>query len=134
MSFSKIYKALNNQLDTVSGLPVVQHENDAPHKNDIRQGFVRSTLLPAETITSTLGEDGVNELHGLFQIDLFNVINEGPYSASDLADTIIEAFDRTTRLTYLGVIVIVQQSWRGASHKFDTHYMTPVTVRWSAFI
>jgi len=109
--FFYIIAALDGNLNTMSGLPSVAWPNK---KFKPVQGtlFVRPTLLPADTITATIGL-GSDLSSGIYQIDVFSPADEGKNEAFTMADTIAEQFKRDKELTYNGRTIVLQ----GVSHR-----------------
>lgn len=131
MSIKKIRTALNTHLQLIPNLPSLQLENT---KNIAVSGqaFTRATLLPAETFAETIGVSGKNRNHGLYQIDLFGVADNGTDTVDTLADVIISHFKRGTTLTEDGLIVNIEMAWSETGSILHSFYNVPVVIRWRA--
>jgi len=108
-NITDIQTALYNTLLTVPGLPVdIERENER-FKPDIRQDWVRVTLLPSETVKQSGGIGGYNTLQGVYQISLFfpagrKNINDINILADAVADTFVPAIFLTENTTTVNVI------------------------------
>lgn len=98
------------------------------------EAYARSTLLPAETETSTIGPGGYDTYQGLYQVDLFFPINEGAKAVNYMVDSIIAAFPKGSLSTQDGVQLRIVNYWREASLETDNWFMVPVVIQWESFI
>jgi hypothetical protein len=88
--FYNIQKALDQRLNSLSGLPDVAWMN-VEYEPTRGTEYLRPTLLPAE---STKEEFGGKDRHiGIYQIDIFEPLDNGPKDALEMADDIREHFD-----------------------------------------
>lgn len=134
MSYSKIHNALDTQLITVTSVPLIQHENTR-HVNKTSETYLRSTLLPAESIART---NVIDEYNGLYQVDIFSPQDKG-HAAESIVDDIIAKFKRGQMLVVSNtpdpdLIVHIRQSWRETAFRVGAQYQIPVVIRWSSLI
>lgn len=88
--FYNIQKALDQRLNTVSGLPTVAWPN-IKFRPVRGTAHVRPTLLPATSTKETYA--GTDRNPGIYQVDIYRPLDEGPKAALELADDIREHFD-----------------------------------------
>ena len=67
----------------------------------------RLAILPAKNTPATMGDDGTNEVAGLFQVDVMMRTGRGNGEALGKVDAICTAFPSGRRLTYNGQQVII---------------------------
>lgn len=102
--FNNIQNALNTQLASLSGLPVIYYPN---MQNEPIQGtpYIRPTLLPARSELLTLNNEDMHQ--GLYQIDIYTQLKKGTAPILLLADIIRDGFRRQS-LTSSGTVVHIQ--------------------------
>jgi len=139
MSYEYIHNTLNAPLAAIPDVPTIITENEKGFlKSDkelsARCGvYLRSTLLPAETVEETIGTCGWNKWHGLFQIDLFYPYGEGTDKSNKLIDDIIAAYPQKDRLGDRKEKVHIRTVWRESAIQQTNFYMVPVVIRWDAW-
>ena len=67
----------------------------------------RLAILPAKNTPATMGDDGTNEVAGVFQVDVMMRTGRGNGEALEKVDAICAAFPSGRRLTYNGQQVII---------------------------
>ena len=67
----------------------------------------RLAILPAKNTPATMGDDGTNEVAGVFQVDVMMRTGRGNGEALEKVDAICTAFPSGRRLTYNGQQVII---------------------------
>lgn len=132
MNLATIRTLLEAQLEAVSSLPFHVKENTR-HVPHAATPYVRSTLLPAESVRHTGITDG---LLGLFQVDACYPQGTGTAAASAMAQAIKTAFARGTELSATGTRLMVKMSWiEGAdADEQQPFYCVPVLVRWECLL
>ena len=129
MSNTAIHEILDTKLQTVVNLPTLQTENTLIRPANTT-AWCRSTLLPAATVVESIGVDGRERKHGLFQVDLFFINNGGYKDASEMADLVVAAFSKGLYLTDGNYTVMILRSWIDAAKPFPNYYNVPVIVEW----
>jgi hypothetical protein len=129
--FDTVHSLLNQQLATVQATNVA-YEN-AEYEPTIGTGYLRETLLPAESEQAELGTDGRNRLTGIYQISVFEEVGKGSGAAETKAETLMEAFKRGITLTANGLTVRVDKAWRSPAIQESDWYHVPVSVSWFAY-
>ena len=106
----------------------IYNEPYNPNKNT---QYVRPFFVPLNRFPAVRGLNPQIRYEGYFQVDCCALPNVGPQSADDLADSIIDAFEATTDLTYNGTTVSIVTVERDQGYIEDTqHYCVPVRAFW----
>jgi len=131
--FRDILYCLDAHLKTLVPLPPVAWENKnyKPVKDTL---YLRPTILPAETVQATLGDNGTDSNSGIYQIDVFTPSGKGIKAAIEMADKIANLFKRGTYITYNGRTVRVKSVGRERSSNDDNGwYIVPVVITYISF-
>lgn len=67
----------------------------------------RLSFIPAANTPATMGDDGTNEVAGIFQADIMLRTGRGNGEALEIVDTVCAAFPSGRRLSYNGQQVII---------------------------
>lgn len=130
---TQILNALQAQLNTVVGLPVIAPDN-AYFKPILGSPYVRDTLMPVEPMPGAVGINGYDQLRGLYQIDIFYPENVGNSNALAMADSILAVFNRGLPLTaVVGYDLQIERSWIQAPRNNMGWYHIPLMVRWYVY-
>lgn len=131
MSIANIHAALDGAITALAGsLPPIVQENKAISVTGTSE-FVRTTLIPARPNQLTIGASGVDELIGLYQIDLYYPTASGHVVPSQKADLIVQAFPRNTTFNTASGLLRVKQCWVDGARSLDKWYVVSVTVSWA---
>lgn len=140
MSYRIINDILDTQLATVVDIPPISKENepvirtgidtDAVHKSS----YIRTTLLPAETETVTIGLTGYDRFIGLYQIDIFMPEGDGAAGSNWIVDEIIKAFPKRTLITTDNITVQILNYSKSPAILTTQLYMTPLLLEWQSQI
>ena len=127
--FNDIQGALRSRLVTLPGSPPVAWENVdyAPNSNVL---FLRATSLPGETTQACIGDAGLDDHIGIFQVDVFIPDGKG---RSTWPDTVADHFKRGTRLTLNGVVVTISTVSISSAAKDENFYIVPISITYQAF-
>ena len=96
--------------------------------------YYRLTFLPGEPIPAAIGSAAQNHYVGIFQIDVFDPINQGDASTIIEAERIAKKLTRGSALVYLGVTTNIEKSWRLPAIQETDRYHVPIRVQWWADI
>jgi hypothetical protein len=94
--------------------------------------WYRSTFLPGEPVTETIGEPSQNRTRGVFQIDVFDTKGTGDAITTAECERLVTCYKRGTVLVYSGVSVYIEKAYRGIGQQEVDWYHIPVIVRWRA--
>lgn len=107
MSFAQITNTLNARLNALTNKPPIAWPN-FPYTPVNGTLYLRATLLPANTETTTLASQGRHT--GLYQVDVFAPDGQGPNAADLMADRIADHFAADRNLSGIRIREISQQS------------------------
>ena len=122
-----------NQLDDITNKFFENTEIDLATLNKGTDGisFAVGTLIPANTVTSSMGVTGQDLHEGIFRIDYYNEVGVGAFSASEI-DTIANAFARGTVLTTGTTRVNIRNVSIGVGRRDDAFFVRPIEVSYYA--
>ena len=112
-------------------IPVIFQNMGA--KPVVGQRYLRGFLMPAETLNPSEGSRH-KYYHGLYQVSIYEVENQGAGDSDELAEAIEVLFASPTTISKGGLNVLIQQTPAiGSSRPDDAgFFMTPVTIKYSA--
>ncbi|TPL06684.1 DUF4128 domain-containing protein [Mesorhizobium sp. B2-4-11] len=95
-------------------------------------GYLRVTHVPNTNRRLFLGSNDPHQRMGLLQVDVFKPLNMGASTATEIAGLVAAHFPCDLRLTSGGVTVRVTKA-PDVSQAIadDTHWLVPVTVRYT---
>lgn len=130
--FANISGALDSHLNSMAGLPPVAWENQnySPTQGTL---YLRPTIIPGDTLQAGLGDAGIDEHIGLYQVDVFAEAGVGKGAAVVMADTVADQFSRGTVLSLNGVDVRIVSTSRGVGTVDGGWFIVPVTVSYQSF-
>ena len=126
--FTDIQGALRVRLSTLPDLPSVAWENDT-YEPDLSI-YLRATILPSESFQACLGEEGLDQHSGVFQVDVF--IPNG-FGRTIWPDQIADHFKRDTILEQNLVKVRTSTVSILTAYKSENFYIVPVSIPYRAF-
>ena len=133
---TEIRQALISQLVAASpgaALPVAsvawENKNFTP---TVGTRWYRATFLPGISVAAAIGDGAQNRHVGVFQVDVIDQKDTGDMLAQTEAERIITCYKRGTVLTYSGVSVRVERSYRLAANQEDEWFVIPVIIEYRA--
>lgn len=131
--FDDLSAALDQRLNTMSGLPSTAWENAAftPVNGTL---YIRPTILPNTTSQAALGTSGIDEHLGIYQITIFAPAGKGKKEATEMADTLANRFKRGTDLVYNSLEVRLGNVSRSAGRIDGDRYLVTVSIEYMAHI
>lgn len=127
--YDNIRAALETTLNSVDGIPSVAWEN-VQFKPTTGQSYIKPRFLPTRREPAVRGTNPQMYYQGVFRIDCFVPEGEGPAAGDDLADSIIEAFEATTDVSYSGTTVSIRYAEREMAEVDGPFYVIPVNIGW----
>jgi hypothetical protein len=128
---SDIRAALETQLANTAGLPTARNWEavtfDPPA---VSVPYVRASYQPTSSRAVTMGNAPVFLHLGLFLVDLFYPLGQGPKAAEAMADAVRARFKIPLMLVQNGTRVAIRYCERGAGLPADGRFLVPVTVAW----
>tara|TARA_R110000803_G_scaffold37766_3_gene81487 strand:- start:52 stop:459 length:408 start_codon:yes stop_codon:yes gene_type:complete len=127
--FNDIQAALDTRLASIAGSPPIAWPN-IEYEPTGGTTYLRPAFLPAETLQSGLGSEGLDETNGIYQIDVVYKVGSG---RSSLVDSVADHFKRGTVATYNGVNVRIRSvSIAPAIFDIAWHFV-PVSVSFQTY-
>jgi len=133
--YTNIRAALESNIAGITGIPSSSNRawESVFFERTTGTAYVRMTLQPTGNEPAVMGPSPQQHYRGLFRIDVYAPINEGPLEADALADNIRAAFNVDTDLTSGGVSVRIRKSERLSSGMESPWYIVPVQVSWYTY-
>lgn len=132
MSIIQVRRALEEHLETFSGLPPVRYDN-VQFTVPADKNFITTSFQPTAGGAATLGATRLL-LQGLFLIDVHKPKYQGSFAAEDLAVDLSEHFKIGTMLSNGGVTVRVRYAQVETPLQTEEFYQVPVTIQWYSYI
>jgi hypothetical protein len=127
--YDNIRAALETTLNSVDSIPSVAWEN-VQFKPTTGQSYIKPRLLPTRREPAVRGTNPQMYYQGVFRVECFVPEGEGPAAGDDLADSIIEAFEAATDVSYGGTIVSIRYAEREMAEVDGPFYVIPVNIGW----
>jgi hypothetical protein len=131
MSTTRIYQALLSAAKAALG-DIPAGTPGTPFTPPVGTPYVDLTFMPNSPAVFTLGDDGEDEITGIFQILLKYPPDKGILAATRLGDTLRESFKAGHRVFYDGQEVIIRSSGLGNFNTIDNKLVNPFTIYWWA--
>lgn len=112
-----------------TGLPT-KYENIPFDKPVDDSPWAAVWYMPNTPVGVTAGEGGLDEITGIFQIDLNYPLNSGTKAARDMANKVMDAFPQGHNLMYNDAWVRPRQIGRTQGREVDGWWRVSVTVVW----
>lgn len=130
MGFFSIHTSLDNHLKLLPNLPPLQTENIRKKLGAGTKTWCRATFIPNPTGRLSLGEGGMDELSGIYQIDLFFPGDDDYGNCSQYADILISHFKIGSIIDGIRIInTYPSPGYSGA----PGYYTIPIIVEWSYY-
>lgn len=97
--YDDIRATLEDKLSNVAGIPSIAWEN-VDFKPTTGTSFIKPVFIPTLRRPAVRGLTPQQRYDGLFKITCYTPENVGPSAADDLADSILNAFEATTDISY----------------------------------
>jgi hypothetical protein len=129
-----IRAALETKLSNVSGLPSISYEN-VPFNPTTDTSFIKCSYIPTLRRPAVRGLNPQQRYQGLFAITVYTPEGNGPATADDLANKVIEAFEATTDISFTNssdetIIVSIDYAERQQGFVDSPWYYIPINIGW----
>lgn len=129
-----IRAALETKLSNVSGLPSIAYEN-VSFSPTTGQSYVQCRYIPTLRRPAVRGTNPQQRYDGVFQVLVYTAEGNGPATADDLANTVIEAFEATTDISFTNssdetIIVSIDYAERQQGFVDSPWYYIPINIGW----
>lgn len=135
MRTSKVYSALVTEfLKTNLFVSATIQQENVKFTPPTNLPWAALWFIPNEKSVATLGTDGLDELTGVFQIDLNFPADSGRATAHEFCDVVESRFTSGKKLTYSGQDVTISSCGRSQGRNVDGFFRVPVTVSFRALL
>ena len=129
-----IRAALESHLSATSGLPSIAYENVA-FEPTTGTSFLKVQYLPTVTRPAVRGLNPQLRYQGVFSVTVFAPEGQGPATADDYANKVIDAFAATTDISFTNgdaetIIVSIDYAERQQGMIDSTWYFVPINIGW----
>ena len=129
-----IRAALESHLAATSGLPDIAYENVA-FEPATGTSFLTVQYLPTVTRPAVRGLNPQLRYQGVFSVTVFAPEGQGPATADDYANKVIDAFAATTDISFTNgdaetIIVSIDYAERQQGMIDSPWYFVPINIGW----
>ena len=129
-----IRAALESHLSATSGLPSIAYENVA-FEPTTGTSFLKVQYLPTVTRPAVRGLNPQLRYQGVFSVTVFAPEGQGPATADDYANKVIDAFAATTDISFTNgdaetIIVSIDYAERQQGIIDSPWYFVPINIGW----
>ena len=129
-----IRAALESHLAATSGLPDIAYENVA-FEPVTGTSFLTVQYLPTVTRPAVRGLNPQLRYQGVFSVTVFAPEGQGPATADDYANKVIDAFAATTDISFTNgdaetIIVSIDYAERQQGMIDSPWYFVPINIGW----
>jgi len=129
-----IRAALESHLAATSGLPSISYENVA-FEPTTGTSFLKVQYLPTVTRPAVRGLNPQLRYQGVFSVTVFAPEGQGPATADDYANKVIDAFAATTDISFTNgdaetIIVSIDYAERQQGMIDSPWYFVPINIGW----
>ena len=127
--YDDIRAALETTLSSVTDVPSIGWEN-VQFSPTTGQPYVKPRLIPTLREPAVRGTNPQMFYQGIFRIECYVPEDQGPSVGDELADSIIDAFEAATDVSYSGTIVSIRYAEREMAEIDGSFYLIPVNIGW----
>ena len=129
-----IRAALESHLAATSDLPAIAYENVA-FEPTTGTSFLKVQYLPTVTRPAVRGLNPQLRYQGVFSVTVFSPEGQGPATADDYANKVIDAFAATTDISFTNadtetIIVSIDYAERQQGMIDSPWYFVPINIGW----
>ena len=129
-----IRAALESRLSATSGLPSIAYENVA-FEPTTGTSFLKVQYLPTVTRPAVRGLNPQLRYQGVFSVTVFAPEGQGPATADDYANKVVDAFAATTDISFTNgdaetIIVSIDYAERQQGMIDSPWYFVPINIGW----
>ena len=135
--YNDIRAALETHLSNVSGIPSVAYEN-VSFEPQTGTSFLKVAFVPTSRRPAVRGLNPQQRYDGVFQVLVYAPEGNGPATADDLANKVIEAFEATTKIEYTNsdletITVSIDYAERQQGFLDSPWYYVPINIGWYTY-
>jgi hypothetical protein len=130
--YRDIRAALETKLAAVSGIPAISHENVSFDRTN-GTSYVETFFVPQSRRPAVRGLNPQQRYNGVFTVVCYAAEGNGPGTADELADKVLEAFEATTDVSYTNTqgetfVVSIDYAEREGGGLDTPFYYVPVNI------
>ena len=123
--YNDIRASFDVALNSVVGIPVIEWENLSSEGRTLGDEYISQFWLGGNTEAGSLGDTGLDQINGVYQINVNVKSGTGTARINELCDLIADQFRPRKKLTYNSVSVRIKSLSRNAT-TVDGAYATAV--------
>lgn len=127
--YKDIRRGLEYKLSQISGIPDIAYENIS-YDPTTGTSWVRPTFIPTSRRPAVRGSSPQQLYLGVFRVDCFVTEGNGPHYGDNLANSIIEAFEAATDITFNNKRISIDYVEREEGRLSSPWYFIPVNIGW----
>ena len=132
--YDDIRSALEVKLSTIPGIPDIAYEN-VSYAPTTGSSFVQPRFIPVSRRPAVRGLNPQLRYEGVFKVFCFAPEGNGPSTADDLANKVLESFEAATDISFINsdndtIIVSIDYSERDNGFVDSPWYYVPVDIGW----
>jgi len=138
--FKTAQTLFDTKLAGISDLPTIITANDEgflTRDNDtspLTSKYLRTSIVPRETIDSSIGIGGCDNFGGVFLIEIFTPTYNGIAETNYWVDEIISYFPKTTQLTDGTTIINIEQYTPLPGQPSTNYHRGGLMLKWSSYV
>jgi len=134
--YNDIRAALENKLATTSNLPLgIAYEN-VSFSPTTGTDYLQTFFIPTSRRPAVRGLNPQQRYQGIFSVNIYTPEGNGPAAADALANTVLEAFEATTKISYSGdetITVSIDYAERQQGFLDAPWYYVPINIGWYVY-
>ena len=132
MSYKKIEAALETHLLAIPSIPDVSFENGG-YTPTTGTPYIEAVFLPTIREPATRGNAFQTYYQGVFRLECNVPANKGRGEAITLVESIIDAFEANTDITFDGLTITTRYVEKETGTKEGAFYNVPINVGWYVY-
>jgi len=137
MNITKITKWFDEQTILATEWPVFRSNEEydiesSREKSAFHHKYLRTSIIPFNTRVASVGKHGLDELRGIYQIDIFVPVENGIDESNYISDAILNHFELKTHIVDDDTCIRVVNRSPSISRKTDNLMMLVCEVEWSS--
>jgi hypothetical protein len=134
--YNDIRAALENKLANTASLPSgIAYEN-VSFSPTTGTSYLQTFFIPTSRRPAVRGLNPQQRYQGIFSVNVYTPEGNGPAVADSLANTILETFEATTKISYSGdetITVSIDYAERQQGFLDAPWYYVPINIGWYVY-
>jgi len=134
--YQDIRAALETRLAATNNLPTQIAYENVSFEPTTGTSWMRPMFLPTSRFPDVRGLNPQQRYQGLFRVQVYCPEGNGPSTCEGFANTLIEAFEATTKFDYTGsrtITVNIDYAQRQQGFLDTPWYYVPVVIAWYCY-